>query len=266
MRLSEHCEAVRQGGWGAMDVAGVRAHAAWLHRRGIGGRSIQRALSAIRTFYFFLIREGLVARNPALGVSSPRTPRKLPPVMDADEVASLLESDGGEPLEVRDKAIMELLYSAGLRLAELVALDVTHLDLVDGLLEATGKGQKKRVLPIGREARAAIRRWLAVREQLASAGERALFVSRRGRRIHARTVQDRLERSARRRGLRSRVHPHLLRHSFASHLLESSGDLRAVQELLGHADISTTQIYTHLDYQHLSEVYDRTHPRARKRR
>lgn len=265
-RLRGYCESSESGDWRDLQVATIRAYAAWLHRQGVGGRSVQRALSAIRTFFNFLMREGCADHNPALGVSSPRAPRRLPRVMDADHVASLLEVSDGGPLAVRDKAIMELMYSSGLRLAELVSLDLLDLNLADALLEVMGKGRKTRLLPIGRMARDALARWLDLRGRVALSGESAVFVSARGRRMHPRTVQQRLNKWARANGVGVRVHPHMLRHSFASHLLESSGDLRAVQELLGHADISTTQVYTHLDFQHLAEVYDRAHPRARKKR
>ena len=254
-------------GWGVLDDEHLRGFAAWRHRHGASGRSVQRALSAVRGFYGFLIREGEVRRNPAAGVAAPRSPRRLPQVLDPDQVAGLLEGPGGgDPLAVRDRAILELFYSSGLRLSELVGLDLHELDLREGLVAVTGKGRKRRIVPVGRHARDALGRWLATRAGLAPAGEVALFVGRTGRRLGARAVQRVVERRARQRGLGGAVHPHTLRHSFASHLLESSGDLRAVQELLGHADISTTQVYTHLDFQHLARVYDQAHPRAKRRR
>ena len=198
---------------------------------------------------------------------SPKRPRKLPGTLDAEQLGRLLDSPGEDPLELRDLAMFELCYSCGLRLAELVALDLARLDLREGLLEVSGKGGKTRVLPVGGKARAALRRWLAVRgELLRDAAEPALFIGARGARLQRSGVRARLLRLVKRRGLDRHVHPHMLRHAFASHLLESSGDLRAVQELLGHADISTTQIYTHLDFQHLASVYERAHPRAQKRR
>ena len=203
--------------------------------------------------------------NPAEGVRAPKVRRHLPHTLDADQLGRLLELPGEDPLDHRDRAIMELFYSSGLRLAELVALDVRDVQAGDDVLEVVGKGHKSRRVPIGRFARAAIERWLAARGTLAKARETALFVSRRGTRISARAVQERLRRRAIEQGVPQHVHPHLLRHSFASHLLESSGDLRAVQELLGHADIGTTQIYTHLDFQHLAQVYDQAHPRARRK-
>jgi len=254
---------------GEIPATAVRAFVAEEHRRGLGARSLKRVLAALRTFFDWLAREGLSTANPARGVPTPRAARKLPRPLDTDQVAALLDGDGranrDDPLELRDQALMELLYSSGLRLAELVDLDCTDLDLMDGTVRVTGKGGKTRTLPVGRVARAALDTWLRARSALADRGETALFVSRRGTRLAPRSVQARLERRAGRRAVDGRVHPHRLRHSFASHLLESSGDLRGVQELLGHADVATTQIYTHLDFQHLARVYDRTHPRARRR-
>jgi integrase/recombinase XerC len=266
-RVADWCRSQGIGGWNQLQQAQLRAFVAWRHRTGTSGRTLQRELSAIRTFYRFLLREGLADNNPGLGIRAPKTARKLPSTLDADQLGRLLdETNGSDPLDLRDQAIMELLYSSGLRLAELVALDVADLEFEDATLEVTGKGAKTRRVPVGRYARNALKRWLKARETLAPAHETAVFVSLRGTRIHPRTVQKRLRHQALKRGAMRNIHPHLLRHSFASHLLESSGDLRAVQELLGHADISTTQIYTHLDFQHLAEVYDRSHPRARKRR
>lgn len=252
--------------WGRIETKHVRAYAAWLHRKGASGRSIQRALSALRALFAYLRREGVVDNNPANGVSAPRTPRRLPKTLDADQLFELLEHEGTAPLAVRDRAMIELMYSSGLRLSELVQLDLTDLDLREGLVEVMGKGRKRRVAPVGRCAKQAIENWLGVRPGLANNVESALFVSQRGRRLSPRSVQARVAKWGAQNGARVRLHPHLLRHSFASHLLESSGDIRAVQELLGHANISTTQIYTHLDFQHLAGVYDTAHPRARRRR
>jgi integrase/recombinase XerC len=251
--------------WSGVDAGALRDFAAARHRRGLGGRSIQRELSALRSFYAFLMREGEVRANPALDVRAPRSPRRLPTTLGVDEVARMLERVAEDPLELRDLAVLELMYSSGLRLAETVGLDLDRLDLRAGTVTVTGKGSKTRQLPVGRLAREALERWLPLRASLAGPRETALFVGRRGGRLSARALQERVRRWALRAGLPRHVHPHMLRHSFASHLLESSGDLRAVQELLGHADISTTQVYTHLDFQHLAEVYDRAHPRARKR-
>ncbi len=243
----------------------VRGFAAFLHRRGLHGRSIQRHLSALRSLCEFLVREGALSHNPARAVQAPRAPRTLPQTLDVDQMQRLLNLPGDTPLVRRDRAVLELFYSSGLRLAELCALDLPQLDLDGGTVTVTGKGRKTRVVPVGRCARDALRDWLAVRGHwCGDPAEQAVFLSRRGRRLAPRSLQQRLQYWAARQGLAGGVHPHLLRHSCASHLLESSGDLRAVQELLGHAHLSTTQIYTHLDFQHLAQVYDRSHPRSRK--
>ena len=249
-----------------IDSQHVRSYAAHRHRRGLAPKSLQRHLSAIRAWFRFLLREGRVAANPAEGVRAPRVERHLPHTLDVDQLGRLLDLPGDAPLDHRDRAIMELFYSSGLRLAELVGVNVADTRRDDGLLEITGKGGKTRRVPVGRLARKAIEQWLTVRPQLAGPGEPALFVSRRGTRLSARSVEARLRQRAIEQGMPRHVHPHMLRHSFASHLLESSGDLRAVQELLGHADISTTQIYTHLDFQRLAQVYDQAHPRAKRKR
>jgi integrase/recombinase XerC len=249
----------------AVDAYHVRRFAAECHRRGLGPRSIARRLSAVRTFFASLLRAGLAADNPAVHVQAPKPPRRLPATLDADQMASLLKAEPADGLEARDAAILELFYSSGLRLSELTGLDIGDVDLDDRTVRVLGKGSKARIVPLGRIAEAALRRWLVVRGEAARAEERALFVSRRGTRLSPRSVQARIDAWARRRGMPVRVHPHMLRHSFASHLLESSGDLRAVQELLGHASLSTTQVYTHLDFQHLAHIYDKAHPRARKR-
>lgn len=254
--------------WSAVTQHQVRGFAAGLHRQGLGGRSIQRMLSAVRGFYHYLLREGLSDNNPALDVPAPRSPRKLPSLLDVDALTQLL-TPGPQPmtaLDLRDYAMLELTYCAGLRLSELTGLNLHDLDLNEGLVRVLGKGRKQREVPVGGLAAKAVRAWLAQRATLANTGEQAVFVSQRGQRISTRAVQERFARRARQHGLEQNLHPHMLRHAFASHLLESSGDLRAVQELLGHADISTTQIYTHLDFQHLAKVYDEAHPRAKKRR
>ena len=256
--------------WPQVDTHHLRAFVAAQHRGGLGGRSLQRRLSALRSFYRYLLREGVVGANPAAGLRAPKAARRLPKTLDVDQVSRLLsEPEGGESepaLAARDRAIMELLYSSGLRLAELVRLDLADLDLKDHTVTVTGKGRKSRIVPVGRLARAALDEWRALRGPLAALDENALFVSRRGRRLSARAVQQRLRLWGVKQGLDGRLHPHMLRHSCASHVLESSGDLRAVQELLGHADIATTQIYTHLDFQHLAKVYDKAHPRAKKKK
>ncbi len=243
----------------------LRDFVAQRHRSGAASRSIQRGLSAIRTFYHFLLREQVIDYNPAGGVSAPRGERRLPATLDVDQMESLLSGVGKAPLTVRDHAMFELIYSSGLRLSELANVDCGDINFEDSTIRVVGKGSKERLLPVGKRARQAVQGWLRLREEMASEGEQALFVSQRGRRIAPRTIQQRLEKLAQESGMERRVHPHMLRHSFASHLLESSGDLRAVQEMLGHENIGTTQIYTHLDFQHLAEVYDQAHPRARQK-
>ena len=252
--------------WDQLDIHQVRALVAQLHRQGLHGRSIARLLSALRSLFKFLLREEQVTHNPAEGVSAPKAERPLPKVLDVDQMSRLLDIKGNDPLSLRDRALMELMYSSGLRLSELVGLDLNDLDLRDALVTVTGKGNKTRVLPIGKLAITAIQHWLKARTTLAAVDETALFVSRKGTRLSARAVEARLHQWGLKQGLDAKVHPHRLRHSFASHMLESSQDLRAVQELLGHADIGTTQIYTHLDFQHLAQVYDTAHPRARRRK
>jgi len=255
--------------WRAVDAHHLRALVAARHRSGLDGRSLQRQLSALRSFYRYLLREGVVGANPALTVRPPKSARRLPKTLDVDQTTRLFERPDGTnddaALARRDHALLELLYSSGLRLAELVRLDLSDIDLADHSVRVTGKGNKTRIAPVGRHARAALAEWLQTRALLAAPGETALFVNHRGGRLSARAVQQRVRRYGHKQGLDVPLHPHLLRHSCASHVLESSGDLRAVQELLGHADIATTQIYTHLDFQHLAKVYDQAHPRARKK-
>ncbi len=264
--LAEFCAAESIVDWRKLATHDLRRYVALRHRQGLGGRSLQRALSAIRSFYHYLLREGEVTANPAADVQAPRSPRRLPDTLDVDQTAGLLAITDQGILGVRDRAMMELAYSSGLRLAELVSLDLADVDLRERSVTVTGKGGKMRRLPIGRTAARALRRWLERRAELDARGAgQALFLSRRGGRLSGRAFQQRLRLWALRQNTGRAVNPHMLRHSFASHLLESSGDLRAVQELLGHADISTTQVYTHLDFQHLAKVYDRAHPRARRR-
>lgn len=260
------CNDFQINDWAQVGPHQVRGYVAARHRQGMGGKSLQRELSSLRSLYRYLLREGVVENNPAQGVRAPKVQRRLPATLDADQVGRLLDQPAEAPLKLRDHAIMELFYSSGLRLAELVSLDIRDIDLDDATVEVTGKGAKTRRVPIGTKARAALQAWLVVRTELAKPMESALFVSQRGSRISPRTVQQRLHRQAQESGVPVGVHPHMLRHSFASHLLESSGDLRAVQELLGHADIGTTQIYTHLNFQHLAKVYDQAHPRARRKK
>ena len=259
--LQAFCEACGISRWPDLDTHGVRRYAAQAHRRGLSGRSIQRRLSAVRSFYNYLLRESLASHNPAHDVSAPKTESRLPDTLNVDDMSRLLDVREQDALLIRDAAMLELMYSSGLRLGELTGLDTGDIDLRQRLVRVTGKGAKTRVLPVGAKAIAALEAWLQVRP---AGTDAALFTTRQGRRLSARAVQDRVRRLALRQGVPGKVHPHTLRHSFASHLLESSGDLRAVQELLGHADISTTQVYTHLDFQHLAAVYDKAHPRARK--
>ena len=264
--LRDYCVKRDLQSWAALAASDMRRFAAGAHRSGLAPRTVQRRLAGARSFFDFLEREGQLAHNPAHGVRAPRPPRDLPQTLDLDQVARLLDIPERDAAACRDRAMLELIYSAGLRLAELTALNLGEIDLREGLVRVTGKGRKTRILPVGRKAITALQRWLRRRAELAAPEESALFVGTRGRRIAPSTVQARTAHWAKRAGLPGHVHPHMLRHSFATHMLESSGDLRAVQELLGHADISTTQVYTHLDFQHLAEVYDRAHPRARRKK
>lgn len=264
-QLTRYCTEKGIADWDALDGRLLGHYIATRHRQGIGGRTLQRNLSAIRAFYRYLISLDVVRRNPAQGLITPRTPKRLPVTLDADQAAQLVTIKEDEPLAIRDRAILELMYSSGLRLSELTGLNLDGIDLTDAVVTVTGKGNKTRKVPVGKPAIAAIRKWMAIRGDHARKDEQSLFVSHRGTRISPRAIQLRLKQWAIQQGLATHVHPHMLRHSFASHILESSGDLRAVQELLGHADISTTQIYTHLDFQHLAKVYDSAHPRAKKR-
>ena len=251
-----------------LDSAQIRRFVARLHAAGLSGRTLALTLSAWRGLFNWLARQRGFPANPAQGVRAPKSPRHLPKALSVEQVQQLLETDAPQsPEGARDRAMFELLYSSGLRLAELVALDANdgRLDLKQAEVTVTGKGAKTRTVPVGGRAREALRDWLKARALLAAPQERALFVGARGRRIAPGTVQARLRAWAKRQGLGASVHPHMLRHSFASHVLQSSQDLRAVQEMLGHASISTTQVYTHLDFQALAKVYDAAHPRARKK-
>lgn len=253
---------------GELQVQQIRRFVARLHAQGLSGRSLARMLSAWRGYFGWLGQHGAVSANPCDGVRPPKAPRRLPNALSVDEAAALLapEADDDHVLAARDVAMFELFYSSGLRLAELAALDCAALEslLVDGEVRVLGKRSKARIVPVGARARAALAAWQVLRGQLAGEDEPALFVSRRGTRLGHRAIQDRLGRHALRAGLPRHVHPHMLRHSFASHVLQSSGDLRAVQEMLGHASIASTQVYTHLDFQHLAKVYDAAHPRAKR--
>lgn len=256
---------------GETPLAGLRAHdirrlVARLHGRGLSGRSLARVLSAWRGFFDWMARKHGLAQNPCQGVRAPKSPRALPAVLSPDQAGALLDGDADEWIAVRDKAMFELFYSSGLRLAELAALDCCAARSISaGEVVVTGKRGRTRMVPAGSAARRAVAQWLARRGEIAAADEPALFVSRRGSRLSHRMIQARLAAWAQRKGLGTHVHPHMLRHSFASHVLQSSSDLRAVQEMLGHASIGSTQVYTHLDFQHLAKVYDVAHPRARKK-
>ncbi len=264
--IQNYCDKHDIAKWSDLDGRQIRGFVAERHRQGIGGRSLQRNLSAIRSFYRYLLKEARVKNNPAEGIIAPKSPRKLPKVLDADQTAQLVEIKEQDTLAIRDKAMLELIYSSGLRLAELISLNLNNIDFDDRIVTVTGKGNKTRSVPVGQHAIKAIKRWLKDRTTMVNESEQALFISSRGKRISPRSVQNRLKQWAIKQGLPNHVHPHMLRHSFASHLLESSSDLRAVQELLGHADISTTQVYTHLDFQHLAQVYDKSHPRAHRKK
>ncbi len=250
----------------AVQTPHIRRFVAQLHMRGLSGRSLARTLSAWRGFYRWLGEQGMATQNPVDSVRSPKSPKALPKALSPDEANRLLAADAESLLELRDQAIFELFYSSGLRLAELAALDVSCLDdLLAGEVRVLGKRSKLRIVPVGSKARDAVAAWAAQRGRLASVDETALFVGQRGLRLGMRMIQLRLQRRGLAQGLPARVHPHMLRHSFASHVLQSSGDLRAVQEMLGHASIASTQVYTHLDFQHLAAVYDQAHPRAKRK-
>lgn len=264
--LAALLELAGAGALEALRAHDIRRFIAQLHGRGLSGRSLARTLSAWRGFFRWLVRTRGVAQNPCLSVRAPKGRKALPAVLSPDQAQALLEAEAEGTLEVRDRAMFELCYSSGLRLAELAGLDCGMArDIAAGEVTVTGKRAKTRSVPVGSKARAALSAWLAVRAQLAAPGEPALFVGRHGLRLSMRMIQLRLDRWAKRRGLGTHVHPHMLRHSFASHLLQSSGDLRAVQEMLGHSSIGTTQVYTHLDFQHLAKVYDAAHPRAKRK-
>lgn len=261
-RLSYYCAECSLNGWADVAVSDIRRFVVMRHKAGLGATSIQRELAAARSFYRFLLKKNLVEKNPAQGVRAPKVAKKLPKVLDVDQVGGLLDAGAESELEIRDQAMFELFYSSGLRLSELVMLDIADLNRSEGFLRVRfAKGGKQRQVPVGAKALKALQAWMNARPTV---NTQALFVSMRGERLGSRSVQLRLERWCKKNGLFEHVHPHMLRHSFASHMLEASQDIRGVQELLGHADVSTTQIYTHLDFQHLANVYDKAHPRARK--
>ncbi|MDD4915470.1 MAG: tyrosine recombinase XerC [Methylococcales bacterium] len=263
LRLQTYCAEQKISGWSALQSHDVRQYIAGRHKNGIGGKTIQRELAAMRSFYRYLQKKGLIEQDPLQNIRAPKSAKKLPRTLDVDQVAGILDATADEMLEIRDLAMFELFYSSGLRLSELVMLDIGDISFGEGFLRVrAGKGGKQRQTPVGGKALLAIGAWLNVRADSATT---ALFVSARGGRLGPRSVQLRLERWCRKHDVPEHVHPHMLRHSFASHLLESAQDIRAVQELLGHSNIGTTQIYTHLDFQYLSGIYDKTHPRAKKK-
>ena len=245
--------------------AHIRRIVATLHARGLSGRSLARMLSAWRGFYRYLAEHHGLEMNPCVGIRAPKSPKRLPEALTPDEAQRLVEAPGESAFAVRDRAMLELFYSSGLRLAELAGVDWRAIDMADGTARVYGKGAKTRVVPIGRHALAALRNWREARRAFPLRDEQAVFVSRLGRRLSVRMIQARIKAAGVKQGLQRDVHPHMLRHSFASHVLQSSGDLRAVQEMLGHASIATTQVYTHLDFQHLAKAYDAAHPRAKRK-
>ena len=244
----------------------IRRFIATLHSKGLGGKSLARMLSSWRGFFSFLIQRHQFESNPVIGLRAPKSPKALPQALSIEQTIKLVDIKEDDFLSVRDHAILELFYSSGLRLSELVNLNIDTLDFIEGTVEVTGKGNKTRIVPMGAHAMAAIQKWLVLRANITlnDAASKPVFIGLQGRRISARNIQYRLKEWSIKQGINSSVHPHMLRHSFASHVLQSSGDLRAVQEMLGHANISTTQVYTHLDFQHLSKTYDAAHPRAKK--
>ena len=250
--------------WVDITVHHARQYVVYLNKRKQSAKSIQRKLSSLRSYFRFLMRENIVLANPVEGVKSPKIEKRLPKVLDVDQVQQLFSKNESDPLLLRDLAMLELLYGSGLRLSELVSLNMDDMDLSDLSLRVTGKGNKTRLLPLGKMALVALNKWLIVRLNWVKAENNAVFISKRGGRISPRSVQSRLQYWGKKQGLNTGLHPHRLRHSFASHLLESSGDIRSVQELLGHANLSTTQIYTQLDYQHLAQVYDQAHPEPKR--
>ena len=262
LRLQKYCDQAEVETWQVLQSSDIRQYIGFRHKQGIGSKTMQRELAAMRSFYRYLQKKQLVAHDPAHGVSAPKAAKKLPKILDVDQMAGILDANPDSILEIRDLAMFELFYSTGLRLSELVMLDIGDISLSDGyLLVRFGKGNKQRQVPVGKKAIAAVNKWLALRPETSAT---ALFVSHKGARLGQRSVQLRLEKWRLKHNVLEHVHPHMLRHSFASHMLESSHDIRAVQELLGHSNISTTQIYTHLDFQHLASIYDQSHPRAKK--
>lgn len=266
-KLLSYCAEQGLKSWPELTSHLVRGFIAERHRQGLSSRSLQRELSACRSFFAYLMKIKVLPNNPAGGIRAPKAAKSLPNVLDVDQIHGLLEVEPEGPLESRDLAMWELLYSSGLRVSELANINLMDVDLSGKTIHVvSGKGKKSRLLPLGSKAVSAIRTWLPLRSQFDALNEMALFVGKRGTRLTTRSIQSRLERWRKRQGLQGRLYPHMLRHSFASHMLESSQDLRAVQELLGHSNISTTQVYTHLDFQHLAAVYDQAHPRAKQKK
>lgn len=262
-RIHDYCVKCQISNWQQLSNGDIRQYIAMRHKNGVGSKTLQRDLAAMRSFYRYLLKRQLVDQNPVQNIQAPKASKKLPKTLDVDQVTGLLDAKPDSMLESRDLAMFELFYSSGLRLSELVALDIGDISFFEGYLRVRfGKGGKERLVPVGAKAVGAVKDWLAYRPTIQSS---ALFVSARGSRLSQRSVQLRLERWCKKHEISEHIHPHMLRHSFASHLLESSQDIRAVQELLGHSDIGTTQIYTHLDFQHLASIYDKTHPRAKKK-
>ncbi|MEX1033932.1 MAG: tyrosine recombinase XerC [Cellvibrionaceae bacterium] len=263
--LLQYCKTHSLGATRAIQPHHMRHCLSQLHRKGLSARSLQRWLSACRSFFSFSLHREWMTKDPLAGIQGPKGERHLPATLDVDQAAQLIELKGDGFISRRDRAMLELMYSCGLRLSEMVHLDLAAIDFAAAELRVTGKGKKMRILPIGGFALDAVKAWLRVRAECRQADEYALFISQRGTRLQARAIQKRFAKIGISQGVDTPVHPHMLRHSFASHMLESSGDLRAVQELLGHANISTTQIYTHLDFQHLAKIYDSAHPRAHRK-
>ncbi len=248
-----------------LKVHDIRRFVATLHGKGFSGRSLARLLSAWRGFFSYLVTHHGFESNPCVGLRSPKTPKTLPNALSPDDAARFMEIPNDDVLAIRDHAILELAYSSGLRLAEITGMNIHSISVAEGQVSVTGKGGKTRIVPVGKKAQAAIANWLPQRALVAKRDEPALFVGRNGSRLGARAIQERLRIWSIKQGMRANVHPHMLRHSFATHVLQSSGDLRAVQEMLGHASIRSTQVYTHLDFQHLAKIYDAAHPRAKRR-
>lgn len=252
--------------WNNIDEQHIRQFVSQVHRQGLGGKSIQRLLSALRRLFRFLLINKRIRINPADHVRAPKSESKLPDVMHPQQIEHLLLTNSDDPLVIRDHAILELLYASGLRLAELIALNLTDINWQGNHLSVIGKGKKERRCPFGKQAASMLKKWIKCRELLVKGGEVAVFLNNRGSRISASSIRARIQKLCREKGISQRVYPHLMRHSFASHMLEASQDLRAVQELLGHAHLKTTQIYTHLDFQQLAKTYDAAHPRAQKKK